>query len=412
MDNTTVPSAMIEFEDAMSREGFAIAERNADGTAYLYNRDQMAWAAWRIAADRQLRAPVETAPALSEAQLSPEMQRVRFEDWYEDHTGNQMTRRKIAWLAYQFALSVTPDREQRPAALSEADPRDEFERKFPIPLNCVRCGTGYSATEYNAWDAHKHIDRWKGWSAALPSGADRERSITGEPVTGPCAGCDVFGGCPEYCHCAPSGHCAHGWIVGTSCQECPRGTAAPVTVEVAYCGPCGKPRDPNCATCGQWSKRAAPVTGEPVDDTQYRQAIGDLGRINLELRAKLDAKPVPERVRGVTLNGYQLKEALEFLAPDGDADQLESSLRIEWGPKRISTDGDEMEAGMYAWLDEYPEEGCIQLDEKPAAAPVTVEVAEPHVAGTAPASPELVAVISGGTVRLGRPVLKASGEQP
>lgn len=47
-----------------------------------------------------------------------------------------------------------------------SDPRDEFEREFPIPAHCKRCGTGYTATEYNAWAAHAHLEHWKGWSAA------------------------------------------------------------------------------------------------------------------------------------------------------------------------------------------------------------------------------------------------------
>lgn len=53
-----------------------------------------------------------------------------------------------------------------PAVMPEdADPRDAFERVFPIPKHAIRCGKGYACTEYNAWDAHKFVDRWDGWNA-------------------------------------------------------------------------------------------------------------------------------------------------------------------------------------------------------------------------------------------------------
>ncbi|EPS1221645.1 hypothetical protein ACVBR5_000871 [Burkholderia cenocepacia] len=65
----------------------------------------------------------------------------------------------------------------------------------------------------------------------------------------------------------------------------------------------------------------------------------------------------------ITLSGAQLLEALDFIAPDRDADQLESEVTIERG---TGHSGD----GMYCWSTEYPEEGAILLD------------------GTAPAQPE------------------------
>ncbi|WP_254632491.1 hypothetical protein [Achromobacter denitrificans] len=46
-----------------------------------------------------------------------------------------------------------------------ADERAAFEAKFPLPAHCQWIGNGYAATEYNAWDAHKHTDRWDGWQA-------------------------------------------------------------------------------------------------------------------------------------------------------------------------------------------------------------------------------------------------------
>ncbi len=75
------------------------------------------------------------------------------------------------------------------------------------------------------------------------------------------------------------------------------------------------------------------------------------------------AQPSPVR-SSLLINGYQLRAALEFIAPDGTAKQLESEARIEWRQQ----DADFLEAGLYAWCAEYPEEGCVLLDEEPATA--------------------------------------------
>lgn len=94
------------------------------------------------------------------------------------------------------------------------------------------------------------------------------------------------------------------------------------------------------------------------------------------------AQPSPVR-SSLLINGYQLRAALEFIAPDGTAKQLESEARIEWRQQ----DADFLEAGLYAWCAEYPEEGCVLLDEEPATAqpsPAQAEKAEverPEVVG-------------------------------
>lgn len=93
----------------------------------------------------------------------PPLPDLDLKDWYSPH--------EVAELMREYARASGADREQRPAALP--DPRDEFERKFPIPHHCQRSGTGYAATAYNAWSARSHIDRWEGWEAR---GADRERA--------------------------------------------------------------------------------------------------------------------------------------------------------------------------------------------------------------------------------------------
>ncbi|WP_334068736.1 hypothetical protein [Burkholderia cepacia] len=57
----------------------------------------------------------------------------------------------------------------------------------------------------------------------------------------------------------------------------------------------------------------------------------------------------------LTLSGAQLLEALDFMAPDRDRDQLESELTFRRGEGHS---GD----GMYCWLTEYPEEGALFVD--------------------------------------------------
>ncbi|WP_321933423.1 hypothetical protein [Burkholderia cenocepacia] len=61
------------------------------------------------------------------------------------------------------------------------------------------------------------------------------------------------------------------------------------------------------------------------------------------------------RGESLTLSGAQLLEALDFLAPDRDRDQLESELTFQRGEGHAGN-------GMYCWLTEYPEEGAFFVD--------------------------------------------------
>lgn len=114
----------------------------------------------------------------------------------------------------------------------------------------------------------------------------------------------------------------------------------------------------------------------------------DAQGLNLRLqgwqaRAAL-AQPSPVR-SSLLINGYQLRAALDFIAPDGTAEQLESEACIEWRQQ----DADFLEAGLYAFCAEYPEEGGVLLDEEPTTAqpsPLQSEQAEaerPEVAEVA-----------------------------
>ncbi|MDP5429931.1 LysM peptidoglycan-binding domain-containing protein [Pseudomonas aeruginosa] len=115
-----------------------------------------------------------------------------------------------------------------------------------------------------------------------------------------------------------------------------------------------------------------------IGDTVY---VSDRAPVEQPIAAL--AQPSPVR-SSLLINGYQLRAALEFIAPDGTAKQLESEARIEWHQQ----DADFLEAGLYAWCAEYPEEGCVLLDEEPATAqpsPAQAEKAEverPEVVAT------------------------------
>lgn len=83
-------------------------------------------------------------------------------------------------------------------------------------------------------------------------------------------------------------------------------------------------------------------------------------------RAAIDADRLARgAVPALTITGHQLREAMDFLAPDGTAEQLEQSVCIQHGPERVCDAGTPDEstdpAGLYCWIADYPEEGSIAL---------------------------------------------------
>ncbi|HCF0755568.1 TPA: hypothetical protein NH708_000188 [Pseudomonas aeruginosa] len=116
-----------------------------------------------------------------------------------------------------------------------------------------------------------------------------------------------------------------------------------------------------------------PLKLERREDGEYKsEHVGSSWRM-WQARAAL-AQPSPVR-SSLLINGYQLRAALDFIAPDGTAEQLESEACIEWRQQ----DADFLEAGLYAWDAEYPEEGCVLLDEEPTnsqPSPAQAEQAE------------------------------------
>lgn len=131
-------------------------------------------------------------------------------------------------------------------------------------------------------------------------------------------------------------------------------------------------------------------TGCDVSIVDYAEKAANLIEAMLSDRAAL-AQPSPVR-SSLLINGYQLRAALDFIAPDGTAEQLESEACIEWRQQ----DADFLEAGLYAFCAEYPEEGSVLLDEEPTTAqpsPLQAEQAEAE-------RPELWAVHAQGTDEL------------
>lgn len=74
-----------------------------------------------------------------------------------------------------------------------------------------------------------------------------------------------------------------------------------------------------------------------------------------------EADPADRPKPTLTLTGAQLLEALDFIAPDRAADQLESEVSFQHGKGH---DGE----GMYCWATEYPNEGAMKIDGSTVAA--------------------------------------------
>lgn len=69
----------------------------------------------------------------------------------------------------------------------------------------------------------------------------------------------------------------------------------------------------------------------------------------------------------IVLSASQLHQALEFVAPDydADADQRESNVSIQYRLACKDMDGVDAPAGWCCWLTEYPDEGSILLSDQP-----------------------------------------------
>lgn len=66
--------------------------------------------------------------------------------------------------------------DERAAPDREAE-RLLFEARWPMPYACQWSGRGYSPTEYSAWEAMKHADRWDGWIARAALAAPKAEAL-------------------------------------------------------------------------------------------------------------------------------------------------------------------------------------------------------------------------------------------
>ena len=96
---------------------------------------------------------------------------------------------------------------------------------------------------------------------------------------------------------------------------------------------------------------------------------------NLARQAVVDALSAPI----ITLNGYQLLQALDFIAPDRTPEQLETQSCIQFGPERKNEDDSTDGPGYFCWYREYPEDGSILLS-----------MQEDLNTWTAPSTPEMM----------------------
>jgi hypothetical protein len=79
--------------------------------------------------------------------------------------------------------------------------------------------------------------------------------------------------------------------------------------------------------------------------------------------------PAQEPQRRITLTGQQIKTALYWAVPDDDPDHLEAEVSIAWSDGVQSDDEEQArEPGYVLWWTDYPEEGCVPLDEVPPGA--------------------------------------------
>lgn len=62
----------------------------------------------------------------------------------------------------------------------------------------------------------------------------------------------------------------------------------------------------------------------------------------------------------MTLSGKQLIDVLDFLCPDRDTDEEQTENEVTFIEEKedfVSTCGENMKAGVYVYLTDYPEEG-------------------------------------------------------
>jgi hypothetical protein len=87
------------------------------------------------------------------------------------------------------------------------------------------------------------------------------------------------------------------------------------------------------------------------------------------------------------ITGSQLEHAFHFLTGGEvrplNADEQETCLALQWLPARPDNEGGTIEEGVCAWLAEYPEEGCLRLEEAISPQPDPAQVVLNNAGGPA-----------------------------
>lgn len=110
----------------------------------------------------------------------------------------------------------------------------------------------------------------------------------------------------------------------------------------------------------RWYRENQPAADSQADDEMEHQLDRCLAM--LASAADSDRYSLPP----VVMTGYQLQAALGFLAPDGTAEQMEQQVCIAARNQvKDEDEGTTLPAGLFVWLEEYPEEGLMPLDNVP-----------------------------------------------
>jgi len=88
--------------------------------------------------------------------------------------------------------------------------------------------------------------------------------------------------------------------------------------------------------------------------TRYEMPDSELDAIATDLAAIAQAQQQP-----LTLNGHQLLDALNSIAPQRSAPQLATTVCVS--PDPTCTEGYHVPPKLYCWLADYPRAGSIQL---------------------------------------------------
>jgi hypothetical protein len=110
----------------------------------------------------------------------------------------------------------------------------------------------------------------------------------------------------------------------------------------------------------RWYRENQPRADSQADDEMEHQLDRCLAM--LASAADSDRYSLPP----VVMTGYQLQAALGFLAPDGTAEQMQQEVCIAARNQvKDEDEGTTLPAGLFVWLEEYPEEGLMPLDNVP-----------------------------------------------